>query len=252
MKPDELCVVDLDGKQVAGTKKRSSEILLHLSVMKARADVRACIHTHPPHATAFAVAHEPIPKCILPEFEVFSAKWRIAPYETPGTQAFRRHDPRRAPRHRHDHPGQPRHDHLRQRPRQDAYFKTEIIDAYCRILILAKQPGTINHYSDEKAAELIKIKLSARHSRPRLGARGLENSAPCGETASSREGYSDFKPEPKAFIPAKFQKPAEAESKAACSCPPAHANGQPQVSEDNVERLVTMITEQVMSVLGGK
>ena len=30
MKPDDLCVVDMEGKQVAGTKKRSSEILLHL------------------------------------------------------------------------------------------------------------------------------------------------------------------------------------------------------------------------------
>src|ERR1700732_3017678 len=51
MKPDDLCIVYMDGKQVAGTKKRSSEILLHLSVMKARSDVRSCVHCHPPHAT---------------------------------------------------------------------------------------------------------------------------------------------------------------------------------------------------------
>ena len=29
---------------------------------------------------------------------------------------------------------------------EDAYFKTEIIDAYCRILILAKQLGRVNYY----------------------------------------------------------------------------------------------------------
>ncbi len=39
MKPDDLCIVDLDGKQVSGKRKRSSEILLHLTIMKARADV---------------------------------------------------------------------------------------------------------------------------------------------------------------------------------------------------------------------
>ena len=40
MKPDDLCIVDLDGKQVSGKRKRSSEILLHLTIMKARADVQ--------------------------------------------------------------------------------------------------------------------------------------------------------------------------------------------------------------------
>src|SRR5436305_497159 len=88
MRADDLCIVDLEGKQLAGHRKRSSELLLHLSLLKARPDVRSCIHTHPPHATAFAVDHEPIPKCILPEFEVFLGEVAIAPYETPGTQAF--------------------------------------------------------------------------------------------------------------------------------------------------------------------
>ena len=48
MKPDDLCIVDLDGKQVSGKRKRSSEILLHLTIMKARADVRSVVHCHPP------------------------------------------------------------------------------------------------------------------------------------------------------------------------------------------------------------
>ena len=36
MKPDDLCTVDMDGKQLSGKRKRSSEILLHLAIMKAR------------------------------------------------------------------------------------------------------------------------------------------------------------------------------------------------------------------------
>ena len=65
MKPDDICKVDYQGNQLAGKRKRSSEILLHLSVYKHRPDVMAVVHCHPPHATAFAVAHEPIPKCIV-------------------------------------------------------------------------------------------------------------------------------------------------------------------------------------------
>jgi L-fuculose-phosphate aldolase len=228
--------------------------------MKARSDVRACIHTHPPHATAFAVAHEPIPKCILPEFEVFLGEVAIAPYETPGTQAFadtilpyvKDTDTIILANHGTITYGS---------DLQDAYFKTEIIDAYCRILILSKQLGTINYYSDEKAAELIRIKPGLGIPDPRL-ARGLENCDLCGNSLF-REGYSDFKPEPKAFIPPKLQKQYE-ETAHACTCPTA--NGQTAASaststgastvtipgDGDVELLVKMITDQVMSVLSGQ
>src|ERR671936_2258977 len=71
MKPEDICKVDYEGKQLAGTRKRTSEILLHLAVYKHRPDVKAVVHCHPPHATAFAVARTPIPNCVLPEVEVF-------------------------------------------------------------------------------------------------------------------------------------------------------------------------------------
>lgn len=201
LKPDMLCIVDMDGKQVAGKLKRSSEILLHLSIMKARPDVRSCVHCHPPHATAFAVAHEPIPKCVMPEFEIFLGEVAISPYETPGTRAFadtvlpyiKDTDTILLANHGTITAGA---------DLMDAYFKTEILDAYCRILMLAKQLGRVNHYSDAKAAELIQIK-------PGLGVRdvrlekGLENCDLCGNSLF-REGYSEFKPEPYAFVPAKL------------------------------------------------
>src|SRR3954447_21997415 len=240
MKPDELCIVDLDGKQVAGTKKRSSEILLHLSVMKARPDVRSCIHTHPPHATAFAVAHEPIPKCILPEFEVFLGEVAIAPYETPGTQAFA--DTVLPYVHDTDTIILANHGTITYgSDLQDAYFKTEIIDAYCRILILAKQLGTVNYYSDEKAAELIKIKPGLGIPDPRL-VRGLENCDLCGNSLF-REGCSEFVPEPKAFVhPKMLQDSAPG---------PRPQEPAKPTGGDDMESLVQRITDQVMKAMNG-
>jgi L-fuculose-phosphate aldolase len=238
MKPDDLCIVDMEGKQVSGKRKRSSEILLHLAVMKARPDVKSCVHCHPPHATAFAVAHEPIPKCTMPEFEVFLGEVAITPYETPGTQAFadtvvpyiKDTDVIILANHGTITAGS---DLI------DAYFKTEIIDAYCRILLLAKQLGTVNYYNDEKAAELLKIK-------PNLGIRdvrlekGLENCDLCGNSLF-REGYSEFKPEPKAFIPAKFQQ----------APPKPSANGTSPKGGDDMEALVKLITDQVVQAMNG-
>src|ERR1700730_4318060 len=64
MKPEDMCKVDYEGKQLAGTRKRSSEILLHLAVYKHRPDVNAVVHCHPPHAPAFAVAGELTPNSL--------------------------------------------------------------------------------------------------------------------------------------------------------------------------------------------
>src|SRR5881398_2579143 len=88
LKPEDICKVDMEGKQLAGTRKRTSEVLLHLAIYKERPDVKACVHCHPPYATAFAVAHEPIPKCVLPEVEVFLGEVPISIYETPGDNRF--------------------------------------------------------------------------------------------------------------------------------------------------------------------
>ena len=41
MKPSDLCIVDMEGKQIGGNRKRSSEILLHLTIMKERPDIRS-------------------------------------------------------------------------------------------------------------------------------------------------------------------------------------------------------------------
>ena len=173
LKPDDLCIVDLDGNQVSGKRKRSSEILLHLTIMKARADVRSVVHCHPPHATAFAVAREPVPKCILPEIEVFLGEIAISPYETPGSQSFadtvlpfvKDTDTILLANHGTVTYGS---------DLEDAYFKTEIIDAYCRILILAKQIGRVHYYTDEKAAELHQVEAEAGYPGPAPGARARE------------------------------------------------------------------------------
>lgn len=242
MKPDELCIVDLDGNQVAGKKKRSSEILLHLTIMKHRPDVRSVVHCHPPHATAFAVAHEPIPKCTMPEFEVFLGEVAIAPYETPGTQTFadtiipfiKDTDVVLLANHGTVTAGT---DLI------DAYFKTEIIDAYCRILILTKQLGTVNYYSDDKAAELIRIKPNLGIRDVRLE-RGLENCDLCGNSLF-REGYSEFVPEPKAFIPPKLQQVAQ---QAVAACPTSATPTEGPA----FEALVRQIADQVLNAMNGQ
>jgi L-fuculose-phosphate aldolase len=146
----------------------------------------------------------------------------------------------------------------------DAYFKTEIIDAYCRILILTKQLGRVEYYSDAKAAELIKIK-------PNLGIRdvrlekGLENCDLCANSLFQK-GYNEFSPEPHAFLHPRQQAELAAHAAPSAStdalvdavvksitgggapvtAAPAAA---PALSSEQFNTLVSTVTDQVMAAL---
>jgi len=86
--PDDICLVDLDGNQLAGKRPRTSEILMHLEVYKHVPEAKSVVHCHPPHATAYAITGKVPPNMIIPEFEVFVGKVALSPYRTPGTPEF--------------------------------------------------------------------------------------------------------------------------------------------------------------------
>jgi L-fuculose-phosphate aldolase len=234
MKPEDICKVDYEGKQIAGTRKRSSEILLHLSVYKHRPDVQSVVHCHPPHATAFAVAHEPIPKCILPEVEVFLGEVPIAVYETPGGQKFAETI---VPYLKDCNTILlANHGTITFGPTlEKAYWNSEIIDAYCNILILSKQLGRVNYFSEGQTRELLDFKKKLGYDDPRLR---NENSDMCGNSVFDR-GYSDFVPKAVAFAK---------EEGASCggSCP---TTTKAEITD--VDELVRIVTDKVMAALAG-
>lgn len=84
---DALVEVSLSGQPVGGAGRASSELRMHLAIYQARPDVRAVVHAHPPTATAFGVAREPIPDRILPEVICQMGAVAMVPYATPGTDA---------------------------------------------------------------------------------------------------------------------------------------------------------------------
>ncbi|MEO1529691.1 MAG: class II aldolase/adducin family protein [Planctomycetota bacterium] len=166
LKPEDIATIDMTGKQIAGRKKRSSEALLHLEIYKQREDVKSVVHCHPPHATAFAIAREPIPQCILPEVEVFLGDVPITQYETPGGQDFAdtiipfvdRTNVIILANHGTVSYGE---------SVERAYWWTEILDSYCRMLLLAKQLGNVAFLNQQKSQELLDLKDKWGFSDPR-------------------------------------------------------------------------------------
>lgn len=61
LKPDDMVLVDLDGKQVDGNLRPSSDTPTHRRLFLAFESIGGVVHTHSSHATAFAQAGRPIP-----------------------------------------------------------------------------------------------------------------------------------------------------------------------------------------------
>jgi len=61
LRPEQMVVLDLQGRVVEGELKPSSDTASHLYIYSHRPDVGGVVHTHSPYATAFAAIGRPIP-----------------------------------------------------------------------------------------------------------------------------------------------------------------------------------------------
>lgn len=222
MKAEDMCLVDLNGTQLAGTRKRTSEVMTHIGIMKRQPKAKACCHAHPPHATAFAVASVVPPTCMIPEAEVFLGQIGLAPYQTPGS-------PENA-----DTVGEIAVNHMSVlmenhgvitwgKDIEDAYWKMENTDAYCKTIWMASQlkGGQLKTISGAQAKELIGIRKS-------LGMEDYRDSWKECELCDN----SDFRPG------------------VVCGIPPAvQASDSEPEYHDAAEALVQQITNEIMKKL---
>lgn len=223
MKPEDMCLVDLDANQLAGTRVRTSEAKTHFGIMKRQPAAKSCVHAHPPHATAFAIANVNIPSCLIPEAEVFLGKIGVAKYQTPGTPANA------------DEVGEVGKIHqavLMQnhgvicwgKDVEDAYWKMENIDSYCRtVWIAAGLGGGLHRFTGGQAKELIDLRQKLGMPDPRAGLKECEL---CDS--------ADFRPGVVCAVASKDE--------AAASEP----------ADPQIEAIVAKITEQILKQLAAK
>jgi L-fuculose-phosphate aldolase len=174
LKPEDLCLVDFEGNQLCGAKKRTSEILMHLQIMQKQPQAVATCHCHPPYATGFAVAGIVPPTCMVPEYEVFVSVG-IAPYRTPGTPEMGKLVSELVDKYNTvlmanhgvvswSHNGI-----------EEAYWRMEIVEAYCRTLLVTAQLGKApNTFTPDQLKDLLKIKQSLGYVDPRFGMKECE------------------------------------------------------------------------------
>jgi L-fuculose-phosphate aldolase len=154
----DICLSDLNGKILAGDRTLTSELLLHLEIYKANEKAKAVVHCHPPYATAFAIAGKVPPNGLIPEYEVCIGPAAVAPYETPGTQAFAETVLPFVQEHNtillKNHGVVCWADTV-----THAEWLAEIMDTYCRTYLIAKQIGEpMGLIPDDKIDDILRRK----------------------------------------------------------------------------------------------
>jgi L-fuculose-phosphate aldolase len=85
VKSDDMVLVDLEGRKIAGSRQPTSEIGIHLAVYHLRPDVNSVVHAHPPVATGFACAGKALDVPLCSEAVMTLGPVPLAPYATTGT-----------------------------------------------------------------------------------------------------------------------------------------------------------------------
>ncbi len=157
MKPSDLVWTDLEGRQVAGERKVSTEILMHCVVYRLRPDVGAVCHGHPVYATAHAVAGVPLVKALMPEVVVTLGCVPVAPYGTPSTDELANSLNELVPGH--DAVLLANHGAITYGPGlENAFFKMEILEHFAKITLLTKLIGRETLLSRESVDKLFEVR----------------------------------------------------------------------------------------------
>jgi len=88
LRPEDICLVDLEGNHVECPWKPSVETPLHLVFYRAKPWCNAVVHTHSLYATAFAALGMEIPVVVATLASAAGGSVRCAPYTVSGTTHF--------------------------------------------------------------------------------------------------------------------------------------------------------------------
>lgn len=158
LQPADLLVVDRAGTpRDPDAPPPSSELLMHLAVYRARSDVQACVHAHPPLAIACTVAGVSLEPAVLPEIIITLGKIPTVPYAMTGTPALGEaitpfiadHDAVLLDHHGTLAVG---------RTLIEAFHRTEQIEQAATIFINAHQLGAIRRLRKPEIEELLAVR----------------------------------------------------------------------------------------------
>ena len=157
MRPDDMVTVDLEGRQLSGSRKVTSEIGMHLAVYNARPEIIAVVHAHPPIATGFACAGRALDEPLCAEAIMTLGAVPLAPYATTGTDELAASLAHLIPTHSAilmaNHGAVTYGDSL-----LDAFLKMETVEHFANICLVAHQLGSARPLQQLAIQDLLQAK----------------------------------------------------------------------------------------------
>ena len=165
MKPEDICLVDMEGRQKAGIRPSTSEVKTHIAMMR-EVGVNACMHAHPPHCNAFLFAGIVPPSGINPEADIFLGHVALAPYGTPGSpetaEAVAKASRQSTVVFMENHGVITGARHV-----EEAEWFMENADAYCRMVLLSDaHKAKLNQVGEESVKDFLAIRQAIGYSVP--------------------------------------------------------------------------------------
>jgi L-fuculose-phosphate aldolase len=167
LSPDDLIIVDLDGKLVSGRPglRPTSELAMHLEAYRRRPDVNGVVHAHPITAVALSIAGISLAECVIPEAVVFLGLVPTTPYATPSSDENRRaisdvivsHDALVLQYHGSLTVGRDVH---------EAYLRLETLEHTAKIIALTRLLGGGPPLPPEQVAKLLQTRRDWGFGRP--------------------------------------------------------------------------------------
>ncbi len=156
--PEDLLLVDGRGDVLAGARKPTSEMKMHLAIYRLRADVRAVVHAHPPAATGFAACRIRLDQDVLLPEVIFSlGRIGFAEYGTPSTEEI----PRAVEKEIAGCEALLLANHGAITVGEEvlaAYYRMEVLEMYARVRLVTRLLGEPKALSTAQVRELEKVR----------------------------------------------------------------------------------------------
>lgn len=157
LEEDDFAVINLNGQVVQGTKKPSSEKLLHCEFYRMRPDINYIIHMHSPYLSSFASAGLALEEPIMAENVFYFGKIPLAEYGLPSSndlvektaKFFNEYDAVLMANHGFI---------VGAKTIKDAFLKLTLAESYAQVVLNTKILGGAKVLSEEQTEEILKLR----------------------------------------------------------------------------------------------
>ena len=157
LEDDELVLIDFDGNIVEGTKKPSSEKMLHVEYYKQRPDINCILHMHSPYLSTFAACKKALDQPIMPENIFYFGEIPLAKYELPSSQKlvektakyFKNFNVILMANHGMISAG---------KTIKEAYLNLELAESYAQVILQTELLGGASHLTQKEVEEIYALK----------------------------------------------------------------------------------------------